>query len=337
MFNNFVQVGSGYPKIKPFLFAMKYTWPEALTEFEIYLRHERILSGNSTEAYLRDINQLRRFVLTENSDLAPNQITSKQIQNLLQSVAETGISAATQSRLVSGIKSFYKFMLLAGATETDPAANIATPQLGQYLPDFLEIHEIDAILNAIDLSSTHGLRNRAMVETLYSSGLRVSELVELKLSDLYFDIGFLKIIGKRNKERLAPIGSSAIKHINIYLEHIRQKTQPSKGFENYLFLNNRGASLTRVMIFTIVKGLAQAAGIKKAVSPHTFRHSFATHLVEAGADLRAVQEMLGHESITTTQIYTHTDLEYLKQIVRDFHPRSPHSTKSNNWANQSNN
>jgi integrase/recombinase XerD len=301
---------------------MSYTWPEALSEFESYLRHERILSGNSTEAYLRDVNQLYRFLQTDPGDTLPASVTPAQIMDLLMAVNITGISGSTQSRLVSGIKAFFKFLLITGQINSDPSSYISAPQISQRLPDFLEIHEIDQILAAIDLTATHGLRNRAMVETLYSSGLRVSELVELRIGNLYFDIGFIKVIGKRNKERLAPIGSSAVKHIGIYQDHVRRHAKPQKGFENYLFLNNRGAALTRVMVFTIVKELALQAGINRPISPHTFRHSFATHLVEAGADLRAVQEMLGHESITTTQVYTHTDLEYLKQIVRDFHPRS---------------
>jgi len=224
--------------------------------------------------------------------------------------------------MLSGIKSFYVFLEYEEMITENPVALIDSPKVGRKLPDVLNIFEIEKILDAIDMSTPEGGRNRAMLEMLYSSGLRVSELINLKMNQVYFDVGFLRVLGKGNKERLVPIGKSAIKYLKIYLEEIRCHVNISPGFENFVFLNRRGKGLTRVMIFTIIKNLVTIAGIKKQVSPHTFRHSFATHLVEGGADLRAVQEMLGHESITTTEIYTHLDREYLKQIIEEYHPRS---------------
>jgi len=223
---------------------------------------------------------------------------------------------------LSGIKSFFKFLLYEELIQNDPSELIEAPKLGRKLPDTLSVHEIDQLLEAIDHSKPEGTRNRAMLETLYSSGLRVSELVELKLSNLHEDIGFVRVTGKGSKERLVPIGKSALKHIRIYRDQVRVHMQPKKGMEDFLFLNRRGSKLSRIMIFMIIKDLAVACGINKTISPHTFRHSFATHLVEGGADLRAIQEMLGHESITTTEIYTHLDRDYLRQVINEFHPRS---------------
>ena len=254
--------------------------------------------------------------------LNPMQLSYKHLQGFVQYVNELGMSAHSQARILSGIKGFYKYLLFEELLEKDPTSLLEGPKLGRKLPDTLSYLEIEKLLEAIDLSTAAGGRNRAMLETLYSSGLRVSELVELKIDHVYFDIGFLRVIGKGNKERLVPIGRDALKYLKIYIEEIRVHIAVKKGFEGYVFLNPRGKKVTRVLIFLIIKGLATKIGLKKTISPHTFRHSFATHLIEGGADLRAVQEMLGHESITTTEIYTHLDRDYLKQVIKDFHPRS---------------
>lgn len=232
------------------------------------------------------------------------------------------MSPYSQSRIVSGLKAFFKFLVYEEVITKDPSELLEAPKLGRKLPDTLNFPEIEQLLAAIDLSTPEGTRNRAMLETLYSSGLRVSELIELKISNVHDDVGFLRVIGKGSKERLVPVGREALKHIRLYLEHVRVHVSVQKGFEDHVFLNRRGKALTRVMIFTIIKNLSKAIGLKKNISPHTFRHSFATHLIEGGADLRAVQEMLGHESITTTEIYTHLDRDYLKQVIKQYHPRS---------------
>ncbi len=297
-------------------------WEIFIRQFANYLRLERSLSDNSIQAYVRDVAKLKQFVENSNIPTGPTKVTTETIQDFLQEIGEIGMSAYSQSRILSGIKSFYKFLEYEEVLTDNPSALIDAPKLGRKLPDVLNIVEIEKMLEAIDLSTPEGGRNRAMLEVLYSSGLRVSELIELKLNHIYFDIGFLRIIGKGNKERLVPFGNSASKYLKIYIEEIRCHKKVQSGFENYVFLNRRGRSLSRVMVFIIIKDLVKATGIEKTVSPHTFRHSFATHLVEGGADLRAVQEMLGHESITTTEIYTHLDREYLKQIIQEFHPRS---------------
>jgi integrase/recombinase XerD len=297
-------------------------WKSAIKEFKNYLQLERSLAGNSIEAYVHDIEKLQQFVELSQLQVQPEQITSEHIMDFLKYINELGMSAHSQARILSGIKSFYKYLLMENVIVNDPSHLIETPRLGRKLPDTLSIEDIDILLNAIDLSTPEGGRNRAMIETLYSSGLRVSELVELKLTNVYADIGFLRVIGKGSKERLVPIGKDALKYMNIYIDQIRCHVPIKKDSENYVFLNRRGSNLTRVMVFMIIKELAIRAGIKKNISPHTFRHSFATHLIEGGADLRAVQEMLGHESITTTEIYTHLDRDYLKQVIKDFHPRS---------------
>lgn len=297
-------------------------WDILIRQFANYLKLERSLSDNSIQAYIRDVTKLKQFVENSNNPVGPTQVTMSMIQNLLTEISHIGMSAYSQSRILSGIKSFYTFLEYEELLTDNPSALIDSPKLGRKLPDVLSIFEIEKLFDCIDLSKPEGARNRAMLEMLYSSGLRVSELINLKMNQLYFDIGFLRVIGKGNKERLVPIGKSAIKYVKIYIEEIRCHQKIDPGFENYVFLNRRGKNLTRVMIFTIIKNLVKVAGIKKIVSPHTFRHSFATHLVEGGADLRAVQEMLGHESITTTEIYTHLDREYLKQIIESFHPRS---------------
>ncbi|MCG8309221.1 MAG: site-specific tyrosine recombinase XerD [Cytophagales bacterium] len=298
-------------------------WDTLIHRFANYLRLERSLSDNSVQAYVRDVTKLKQFADISNLDVSPMRVTTQHIQNFLQYLGDgLEISAYSQSRMLSGIKSFYNFLEYEGMMDKNPAKLIDSPKLGRKLPDVLNIFEIEKMLNSIDMSAPQGGRNRAMLEVLYSSGLRVSELINLKMNQIYFDIGFLRVLGKGNKERLVPIGKSALKYLGIYMEEIRTQIKPQKGYENFVFLNRRGRGLTRVMVFTIVKDLVRATGIQKRVSPHTFRHSFATHLVEGGADLRAVQEMLGHESITTTEIYTHLDREYLKQIIEEYHPRS---------------
>jgi integrase/recombinase XerD len=259
------------------------------------------------------------------STVSPLMVKPKDLQGLLQNINEIGMSAYSQARILSGIKAFYKYLLFEELIQDDPTALIEGPKIGRKLPDTLSYSEIESLLNAIDLSTPEGARNRAMLEVLYSSGLRVSELVELKMTNVHFEDGFLRVIGKGNKERLVPVGRDAMKYLKSYYEEIRGKSPlkpPQKGFESYVFLNRNGRKLTRVMIFTIIKNLARTINLNKNISPHTFRHSFATHLIEGGADLRAVQEMLGHESITTTEIYTHLDRDYLRQVIQEFHPRS---------------
>lgn len=253
---------------------------------------------------------------------SPLKVSTKQLQKFIHYINEFGISAYSQARILSGIKAFYKYLVFEELMDSNPAALLEGPKLGRKLPDTLEYTDIVKLLDAIDLSLPEGARNRAMLEVLYSSGLRVSELVDLKLANVYFDIGFLRVIGKGNKERLVPVGRDAMRYLKIYLEEVRNQIPVQKGFENNAFLNRRGRKLSRVMVFLIIKSLAEKIGLKKTISPHTFRHSFATHLIEGGADLRAVQEMLGHSSITTTEIYTHLDRDYLRQVVQEFHPRA---------------
>ena len=290
--------------------------------FSAYIKLERSLSANSNEAYVHDVELLSRYLEQSDASKGLLSVTLEDLQGFIQWVNETGLSARTQARVISGIKAFYKYLLLENTINDDPTTLLETPKLGRKLPSFLTIEEVDAILGAIDLSLPEGQRNRAMLETLYSSGLRVSEIVTLRKSDTYSDIGFLKITGKGNKERLVPLGSSANKHIELYETAYRNHLKIKPGNEDILFLNRRGAKLTRVMVFTIIKQLAEKIQLKKQISPHTFRHSFATHLIEGGADLRAVQEMLGHESITTTEIYTHLDRDYLRQEIMKHHPRA---------------
>jgi len=293
--------------------------------FTNYLKLERSLSANSIDAYVHDVVLLKQFMEMEHPGISPLHVSAKHLQAFLQYVNELGMSAYSQARILSGLKAFYKYLLFEELIVKDPTALIEGPKLGRKLPDTLSYPEIEKLLEAVDLSTPEGARNRAMLEVLYSSGLRVSELVELKISNVHADIGFLRVTGKGNKERLVPIGRDALKYLQIYVNDVRGKSphkSPQKGFETYVFLNRNGRKLTRVMIFTIIKNLAAHTGLRKTISPHTFRHSFATHLIEGGADLRAVQEMLGHESITTTEIYTHLDRDYLRQVVQEFHPRS---------------
>ena len=303
-------------------FAAQVSWDIYIKQFKDFLKLERSLADNSVVAYLRDITKLKEFFEINGRNVNPLHVQQQDLVDFLEFLNELGMSPYSQARMLSGLKSFYKFLTYEEFVEKDPTELLEAPKLGRKLPDTLNIHEIEQVLSAIDMSTPEGTRNRAMLETLYSSGLRVTELIELKISNLYEDIGFVRVVGKGSKERLVPIGRVALKHIGIYRNEIRSHQDIKHGQEDILFLNRRGAGLSRVMVFMIIKELAQKAGLNKTISPHTFRHSFATHLIEGGADLRAVQEMLGHESITTTEIYTHLDRDYLKQIIRDFHPRS---------------
>jgi len=295
-------------------------WEAYKKGFKAYLGLERSLSDNSIQAYLSDLDKLTAFLESNGVSKSPAELELSDLQKFIKWIAELGMTQRSQARLISGIRAFYKYCLLEDITTKDPTTLLEAPKLMRQLPDVLSFEEIENIIAQIDLSTAEGTRNKAILETLYSCGLRVSEAVHLKLSQLYLDIGFIRVIGKGNKERLVPIGSSAIKYISIYNDTIRVHQKPQKGEEDILFLNRRGKRLSRVMIFLIIKDLVKKAGIEKTISPHTFRHSFATHLVEGGADLRAVQEMLGHESITTTEIYTHLDREYLRQTLHQFHP-----------------
>ena len=295
-------------------------WAPYKKGFKAFLQLERSLSDNSIQAYLADIEKLTQFLQANDLAKTPAQLELKDLQQFVQWVAELGMTQASQARIISGIRAFYKYCLLEDISITDPTALLEAPKRKRQLPDTLAYQEIESLMAQIDLSTPEGGRNKAILEIMYSCGLRVSEVVHLKLSQLYFEVGFIRVVGKGNKERLVPIGSSAIKYINIYRNTIRVHLPVQKGEEDILFLNRRGKRLTRVMIFLIIKDLAKKAGIKKIISPHTFRHSFATHLVEGGADLRAVQEMLGHESITTTEIYTHLDREFLRKTLEQFHP-----------------
>ena len=297
-------------------------WQSYIKQFTHYLKLERSLSQNSIEAYTHDVSLLVQFLNIRQLEINPLDITDVNLRDFLEYIGELGLSSYSQARIVSGLKAFFRYLVYDGKTEKDPSALIESPKLGRKLPECLTLDEIERIFAAIDHSTPEGARNRAILETLYSSGLRVSELVSLELNNVMREIGFIRVLGKGSKERLVPIGQSALKHIDIYLKHIRPQVKVQKGNDGYLFLNRRGAKLTRVMIFTIIKRLCAEAGITKNVSPHTFRHSFATHLIEGGADLRAVQDMLGHESITTTEIYTHLDREYLKYVIKEFHPLS---------------
>lgn len=281
---------------------------------------ERSLSDNSVVAYLSDMEKFTQFLLTNDLKKSPAEIDLSILQQYIKWIAELGMTQTSQARIISSLRTFYKYCLLEDITSVDPTTLLEAPKLKRSLPDVLSFDEIENVMAQIDLSTAEGTRNKAILETMYSCGLRVSEVVNLKLSQLFLDVGFVRIIGKGNKERLVPIGSSAVKYITIYSNTIRNHQTIQIGEEDILFLNRRGKRLTRVMIFLIIKDLVKKAGIKKVISPHTFRHSFATHLVEGGADLRAVQEMLGHESITTTEIYTHLDREFLRKTLKQFHP-----------------
>lgn len=295
-------------------------WDVYKKGFRAYLQLEKSLSENSVEAYLHDIDKFTQFLSFNDPVSTPENVRPDHLEKFLQWISELGMTPSSQSRIISGLRNFYKYCLQEQISKTDPTALLETPKLAKHLPDVLTFEEIEAISNSVDVSTKEGARNKAIIETLYSCGLRVSELVNLRLSCLYFDVGYIRVIGKGDKERLVPVGSPAIKYINIYRHNIRVHLPVIPGFEDIVFLNRRGKKLSRVMIFIIIKDAAKKAGISKNISPHTFRHSFATHLVEGGADLRAVQEMLGHESITTTEIYTHLNREYLRETLLQFHP-----------------
>ncbi len=296
-------------------------WPGVIKEYRSYLKLERSLSANSVEAYVRDLLKLQSYISALNDPPDPDKIDISHLQGFLEWLESLYLNASTQARIISGIRAFFRFMLLNDFIKRDPSSLLEMPRTGRKLPEVLTVDEIDRLLAAIDLSTTHGRRNKALIETLYSGGLRVSELVNLCAGDIFPREGFIKITGKGNKQRLVPVGSRALREIENYLPD-RHSLPVIKGHEDFLFLNRRGKKLTRVMIFTIIRQLAIKASIPKTISPHTFRHSFATHLIEGGADLRAVQEMLGHESIITTEIYTHMDREYLRDAIIRFHPRS---------------
>ncbi len=288
-----------------------------IARFKQYLMYEKGLSPKSVEAYLHDVLLLEEFLGEKKMEDA----SFEDLQQFLKYLYQSDYNARSQARIISGMRAFYRYLIYANVLETDPTELLDAPKIGMHLPDVLTVEEIQRIMEVIDLSTPEGHRNRAMAEVMYGCGLRVSELVTLRISNLFFDDGFVKVVGKGNKERLIPIGTTAMKMVNLYVDGKRKELKIKKGEEDYVFLNRRGAHLTREMVFMLVKKWVKDAGIEKTVSPHTFRHSFATHLIEGGADLRAVQEMLGHESITTTEIYTHLDQDYLRTNIALFHPR----------------
>jgi len=296
-------------------------WKPAINGFKGYLRLEKSLSENTLSAYFHDVELLESFLREKGHLITPAQVTFKHLQDFLAWIKGMEIGPRSQARIISGIRTFYKYLLQEDEVKQNPAEMLEMPRLPAKLPEVLTLQEIDDLIKVIDLSKPEGQRNKAILETLYCCGLRVSELVGLKISDISFDEGYIRVIGKGNKQRLVPLGKSASKYITIYLDQVRFHVDVKKGSEDILFLNRNGRKITRVMIFYIIQQLAEKSGLNKAISPHTFRHSFATHLVEGGADLRAVQEMLGHESITTTEIYTHLDREYLRDAVMKYHPR----------------
>lgn len=296
-------------------------WQHFLNGFETFLRLEKSLSDNSIEAYLRDVRKLEHFLTSNHLPQSPEAISLLHLQSFLKALNELGFDAHSQARIVSGLRTFWKYLLLENITQNNPAELLQLPKLSRKLPDTLSVQETISIIESIDMSKPEGQRNRAMLEVLYSCGLRVSELINLQISNLFLASGFIKVTGKGNKERIVPIGNEAMKQLNYYIDFVRNKVNIQKGEEDIVFLNKRGKRLSRVMVFYIIKAQAAQIGINKEISPHTFRHSFATHLIEGGADLRTVQEMLGHASITTTEIYTHLDREYLRSVIMQFHPR----------------
>ncbi len=297
-------------------------WDDSIRGFEDYLRLEKALSQNSINAYINDINKLMDFLKNNFKGITPQKVKLNHLKSFVEWLNEKGVSPRTQARTISGIKSFYKYLLIEEKINSDPTSLLESPKIGRKLPDVLSLEEIDLLINSIDVEKPEGQRNKAILETLYACGLRVSELVNLKASNLFFEQGYVKVEGKSNKERLVPISNRAIVEIKKYQEGYRKSLKISQSAQDILFVNRRGQILSRVMIFTIIKNLAEKVNLNKKISPHTFRHSFATHLIDGGADLRAVQEMLGHESILTTEIYTHLDREYLKDTINQFHPRS---------------
>lgn len=297
-------------------------WSSTLKGYKVYLRLERSLSPNSIEAYVRDVKKIIEFYETHGMRFGPTEVSIEHLKGLVKWTSELGMQAVSQARMISGIRSYFHYLILEDIVQNDPTEQLDAPRLGRKLPDTLDVLDIDRLIEAIDLSKPEGERNRAIIETLYSCGLRVSECVNLKISDLHLKAGFVKVVGKGNKERIVPAGSVVKKRLEEYISRSRVHVQVKSNDADIVFLNRRGGRLSRVMVFIMIKELAEKIGLNKRISPHTFRHSFATSLVEGGADLRAVQEMLGHESITTTEIYTHLDREYLRQVVVDFHPRS---------------
>lgn len=295
-------------------------WSSYKSGFKAYLQLEKSLADHSVAAYLHDLEKLTQYLQTLPQPLKPDEVELKTLQGFVKWIAELGMTSRSQARIISGIKAFYKYCLLENLVKKDPSTLLEAPKLKRSLPDTLSFEEIEKIISSIDLSKPGGTRNKALLEILYSCGLRVSELVNLRISQLYFDVGFIRVTGKGDKERLVPVGNTAVKYVTLYLKEVRARQAVKPGQEDIVFLNKHGAGLTRVMVFYIIREAAAAAGIRKTISPHTFRHSFATHLVENGADLRAVQEMLGHESITTTEIYTHVDRAFLRKTLEQFHP-----------------
>lgn len=300
-------------------------WTPDINGFVSYLQLERSMSNNTVDAYLRDITKFTEYLQLKELDRTPQEVSREDLMAYITYLSELGLTARSQSRMLSGIRTFYKYLLIEDLIDDDPTALLEMPRMEKKMPEVLTYDEIQKLIASIDLSTDHGTRNRAMLETLYACGLRVTELINLRISNLYLDIGFVKVVGKNNKERIVPIGEEAIKHIEFYRNSVRNKLTIDKEFENVLFLNRRGKKLSRVMVFMVVKDAAAAAGLEKNVSPHTFRHSFATHLVEGGANLRAVQDMLGHESILTTEMYTHLDNDFLRETIMSFHPRNQRS------------
>jgi integrase/recombinase XerD len=295
-------------------------WDSHKKGYKAWLQLEKSLSDHSVSAYLSDLEKLTQYLQSAELKISPAQVTLKQLQKFTAFLNELGMTATSQARIISGIRSFFDYCVAENIIENDPTLLLEAPKTRRKLPDTLSVDEVEQIISSIDLSTPEGIRNKAIFETMYSCGLRVSELVNLKISQFYPDLGFVRVTGKGDKERLIPIGNTAVKHVKIYLKTVRSHVAIANGQEDYLFLNRRGSKLSRVMIFLVLKDLAKKAGITKIISPHTLRHSFATHLVEGGADLRAVQEMLGHESITTTEIYTHLDRDYLRATLQQFHP-----------------
>lgn len=296
-------------------------WISYIKNFEAFLKIEKSLSANSVEAYLHDVQLLQQYLDIESKHVQPDELTLNDFEHFIAHLHDLGLSDRSQARIISGLKAFYRYLVSDDFVKDDPTTLLEGPKLSKKLPDTLSFEEIEKLIGALDLSKEENVRNKAMLETLYSSGLRVSELINLRISYIYKDVEFIRVIGKGNKERLIPIGSDALKHINIYLEHVRCKLPQHPKYSDVLFLNKRGTPISRVMVFIIIKKLAEEIGLNKSISPHTFRHSFATHLIEGGADLRAVQQMLGHASITTTEIYTHLDQQYLKESLSLHHPR----------------
>lgn len=296
-------------------------WNHYIKNFDAYLKIEKSLSQNSVDAYLHDVLLLENYLRMEDRDATPDDLKLNDLEHFIAHLHDLGLSDRSQARIISGLKAFYKYLITDEYIKEDPTALLEGPKLSKKLPDTLSFSEIEQLIGALDLSKDENIRNKAMLETLYSSGLRVTELIQLRISHIYRDVEFIRVIGKGNKERLVPIGSEALKHIEIYLEHVRNKLPQYPRYSDILFLNNRGMPISRVMVFLVIKKLVQKAGLNKNISPHTFRHSFATHLIEGGADLRAVQQMLGHSSITTTEIYTHLDQQYLRTSLSMHHPR----------------